>query len=155
MTVVRLRASAGDAMQANVKSFCETGTLSYSLDAATAALRSSVSSMRVVTAQAFGPRSAAGGGSEPERNRREVAAETWSVDRDSFGPTPLQLMQSVGEAYRAQKDRIILCLKLLHGSVDYVLCADNLFLYEHVRRRSWNPSSRLFLWTGCGGTPKM
>ena len=110
VTVVRLRASAGDAMQANVKSFCETGTLSYSLDAATAALRSSVSNMRVVTAQAFGPRSAAGGGSEPERNRREVTAETWSVDRDSFDPTSLQLMQSVGEAYRAQKDRIIECL---------------------------------------------
>merc|ERR1712087_229072 len=67
--------------------------------------------------------------SKLEAERADLHA---SVD-GTFDPTALQFMQSIGEAYRAQKDRIIEFLKLLHESVDYEFCADNPFKYEDVR----------------------
>jgi len=51
----------------------------------------------------------------------------------SFDPTGLQFMQSIGQAYRGQKDRIIEMLKMLHDSMDFEFCDQNPFQYEDVR----------------------
>jgi len=51
----------------------------------------------------------------------------------TFDPTSLQFMQSIGQAYRAQKDRIVEMLKMLHESVDFEFCDQGVFEYEDVR----------------------
>jgi len=45
----------------------------------------------------------------------------------------LQFMQSIGNSYRTQKDRIIEMLKMLHDAVDFEFCEQNPFQYEDVR----------------------
>jgi len=51
----------------------------------------------------------------------------------TFDPTGLQFMQSIGQAYRGQKDRIVEMLKMAHDAVDFEFCEQNPFQYEDVR----------------------
>lgn len=59
--------------------------------------------------------------------------ELYNSAAGTFDPTSLQFMQTISETYRAQKDRIVEMLKLMHEAVDYEFCEQDTFAYEDVR----------------------
>jgi len=67
--------------------------------------------------------------SKLQKERRDLLSSVAAT----FDPTSLQFMQSIGQAYRAQKDRIVGMLKLLHEAVDFEFCDQTFFKYEDVR----------------------